>query len=70
MENQNYESVFPIDKGYLKRKKIYNNLAFFFAVGAFLIGAYPVFNIIYKAIAIGYKYLNFNLFLLCPPVFL
>ena len=69
MENQNYESVFPIDKGYLKRKKIYNNLAFFFAVGAFLIGAYPVFNIIYKAIAIGYKYLNFNFISTLPTGF-
>jgi phosphate transport system permease protein len=69
MEHQQYEPVFPIDKGYLKRKKIYNNLAFLFAVVAFLIGAYPVFNILYKAIAIGYKYLNFSFISTLPTGF-
>ncbi|MGC8554571.1 MAG: PstA family ABC transporter permease [Candidatus Acidulodesulfobacterium sp.] len=69
MEHQNYEPVFPVDKGYLKRKKIYNNLAFLFATAAFLIGAFPVFHIIYKAIAIGYKYLNFNFISTLPTGF-
>ena len=61
--------VFPINRGYIKRKKFYNSIAVFFAVMAFIIGAFPVFHIIYKAVALGYKYLNWRFISTLPTGF-
>ena len=69
MEQQSYEPVFPANKGYLKRKKIYNNIVVFFATAAFVIGAFPIFHIVYKAVSIGYKYLNWNFISTLPTGF-
>ncbi|MHB8231737.1 MAG: phosphate ABC transporter permease PstA [bacterium] len=69
MELQSQEPVFPANKGYLKRKKFYNSLAVFFVTAAFIIGAFPVFHILYKAFAIGYKYLNWNFISTVPTGF-
>ena len=69
MEQQSYEPVFPANRGYLKRKKFYNNVAVFFAVAAFVIGSFPVFHIIYKAVSIGYKYLNWHFISTLPTGF-
>ena len=69
MEQQSHESVFPANRGYLKRKKIYNNIAVFFAAAAFVIGAFPVFHIIYRAVLVGYKYLNWHFISTLPTGF-
>lgn len=69
MEHQSHEPVFPLNKGYLKRKKFYNNIAAFFAIAAFIIGSFPVFHIIYTAVSIGYKYLNWNFVSTLPSGF-
>ncbi len=61
--------VFPINRGYIKRKKFYNSIAVFFAVMAFIIGAFPVFHIIYKAVALGHKYLNWRFISTLPTGF-
>ncbi len=61
--------AFPINRGYLKRKKLYNSIVVFFAVMAFIIGAFPVFHIIYKAVALGYKYLNWRFISTLPTGF-
>jgi phosphate transport system permease protein len=68
-EGQLQESLFPVNRGYLKRKKFYNSLAVFFAAAAFIIGSFPVFHIIYKAVAIGYKYLNWSFVSTLPTGF-
>ncbi len=69
MEQQSNDLLFPVNKGYIKRKKIYNGIAIFFASLAFVIGAFPVFHIIYKAVAIGYKYLNWHFVSTLPTGF-
>lgn len=61
--------IFPVNKGYIKRKKFYNNLAAFFAVAAFLIGAAPVFHIIYKAFEVGHAYLTWSFITTLPSGF-
>ncbi len=69
MEQHSQAPIFPSNKGYLKRKKFYNNVAVFFAVTAFIIGSFPVFHIIYKAFSIGYKYLNWRFVSTLPTGF-
>lgn len=61
--------AFPTNKGYIKRKKFYNNVAVFFAALAFVIGVFPVFHIIYQAFVVGYKYLNWNFITTLPTGF-
>ena len=61
--------VFPINRGYIKRKKFYNGIAVFLAVMAFIIGAFPVFHIIYKAVALGHEYLNWRFISTLPTGF-
>ena len=61
--------IFPVNRGYLKRKKFYNSIAVFFAVMAFVIGSFPVFHIIYEAVAVGYKYLNWKFVSTLPTGF-
>jgi phosphate transport system permease protein len=69
MEQQLHEPVFPANRGYLKRKKVYNNIAVFFAAAAFIIGSFPVFHIIFEAVSIGYKYLNWHFISTLPTGF-
>ena len=69
MEQQLHEPVFPANRGYLKRKKVYNNIAVFFAAAAFIIGSFPVFHIIFEAVSIGYKYLNWPFISTLPTGF-
>ncbi len=69
MELQSQEPVFPANKGYLKRKKFYNKMVVFFAFIAFVIGSFPVFHILYKAVAIGYKYLDWSFISTLPTGF-
>lgn len=61
--------IFPVNKGYIKRKKFYNDIAVFLAVLAFVIGAFPIFHIIYEAFIIGHKYLNWNFITTLPTGF-
>ncbi len=61
--------VFPVNRGYIRRKKFYNNLAICFAVIAFIIGGFPVFHIIYKAFEVGSAYLNWNFVSTLPTGF-
>ncbi|MHB1697949.1 MAG: PstA family ABC transporter permease [bacterium] len=68
-EGQLQEPLFPINRRYLKRKKLYNKIAVFFALAAFIIGSFPVFNIVYKAVAIGYRYLDWNFVSTLPTGF-
>jgi len=69
MEQQSHEPVFPVNRGYLKRKKFYNSLAVFFAAAAFIIGSFPVFHILYKAVSLGYKYLTWGFITTLPTGF-
>ncbi|MCL4542678.1 MAG: ABC transporter permease subunit [Deltaproteobacteria bacterium] len=68
-KNDGSMPVFPVDRGYIKRKKFYNNIAVFFAVTAFVIGSFPVFHIIYEAVAVGHKYLNWRFISTLPTGF-
>ena len=69
MADHSVDPAFPVNKAYLRRKKFYDGLAMTFALSAFLIGAFPVFHIIYDAIKIGYKYLNWNFISTVPTGF-
>ena len=62
-------NYFPVNKSYIKRKKIYNRIAYGFAASAFILGAFPVFHIIYSALIIGYKYLNWRFVSTLPTGF-
>ncbi|HEC24930.1 MAG TPA: ABC transporter permease subunit [bacterium] len=68
-DDDEHMAAFPINRGYLKRKKIYNGIAALFAVIAFIIGSFPVFHIIYEAIAVGHQYLNWNFVSTLPTGF-
>ncbi|MCL5673006.1 MAG: ABC transporter permease subunit [Deltaproteobacteria bacterium] len=74
-ETDNYKKTgdpnnyFPVNKSYIKRKKIYNRIAYGFAAFAFILGAFPVFHIIYSAFIIGYKYLNWHFISTLPTGF-
>ncbi len=74
-ETDNYKKTgdpnnyFPVNKSYIKRKKIYNRIAYGFAAFAFILGAFPVFHIIYSAFIIGYKYLNWRFISTLPTGF-
>lgn len=61
--------MFPVNKGYIRRKKLYNKIAVFLAFAAFIIGSFPVFNILYQAFAVGYKYLNWRFVSTLPTGF-
>ncbi len=74
-ETDNYKKTgdpnnyFPVNKSYIKRKKIYNRIAYGVAALAFILGAFPVFHIIYSAFIIGYKYLNWHFISTLPTGF-
>lgn len=66
---QQQEHLFPVNSGYLKRKKFYNGIAVFITVMAFAIGSFPVFHILYKAVSLGYKYLTWRFITTLPTGF-
>lgn len=69
MPEHSHDVVFPVNKKYIKKKKLYNNIAFAVALLAFLIGAFPVFHIIYNAASVGYRYLNWRFITTLPSGF-
>ncbi len=69
IDKEDFHLNFPINKGYIKRRKIYNNIAFILAVVAFIIGGFPVFHIVYSAFIVGYKYLNWHFISTLPTGF-
>ncbi|MHB1664362.1 MAG: PstA family ABC transporter permease [bacterium] len=68
-KTDNSNNYFPVNKSYIKRKKIYNGIAYGLTAFAFVVGAFPVFHIIYSALIIGYKYLNWHFISTLPSGF-